>query len=681
MSRTALLALPILLAALVNAASADDRDLCNDSKADRDKRLAACSNAIATNQWNGADLARLRVSRAEQYSRQRALERALDDCNAAITADPKYAPGYRCRGAVYYERKDFDRAIAEQDRALGINPRSPQAYWERGRAFAAKHDQARAIADFNEAIKINANYASPYSGRGLIHHQRGDFDAAIVDFSEAIRIDPNFTAAYVNRSRAFVRKREFDRALADADEAIRIDPKYLNGYMQRGFVLKEMRNFDGALAAFNRAAELDSKSPRPPVGRGEVFNDKKDNDHAIAEFDSAIRLDPTYASAYSNRAAAYLRKGDLDQALKDVNDALEREKAAPTFNYRALVQHAKREYDEAIADLTEAIRLDPTYSAYYSNRGRTYNAKKEYDRAILDLNESIRLNPANSLPYWNRAISYENKRERDKALADWRTTLRLDPDNQNAIKAIRRLEQEKAAPGAVRKTRVALVIGNADYKYGGRLANPVNDASDFANVVRRLGFEVIEGRNLDKRGMDEKIAEFARKLDKAGIGLFFYAGHGIQVDGINWLIPVDARIEGGDLRPERAAAVKTASINIAQVLSKMEAEQRVNLVFLDACRDNPFGRSTGFSQAKGLAPIQNAVGTLTAFATKPDHVALDGDGRNSPFTTALLQHMTTPGLEIGAVMKRVRVDVIKSTRGEQVPFDESSLITDVVLAQ
>jgi len=192
---------------------------------------------------------------------------------------------------------------------------------------------------------------------------------------------------------------------------------------------------------------------------------------------------------------------------------------------------------------------------------------------------------------------------------------------------------------------------------------------------------VIEGRNLDKRGMDEKITEFSRKLDNATIGLFFYAGHGIQVDGDNYLIPIDARIDGGDLRPERSAALKSASVNIAQVLSKMEAEQRVNLIFLDACRDNPFGRSTGVGQAKGLAPIQNAVGTLTAFATKPHHVALDGAGRNSPFTTALLQHMPTPGLEIGGVMKRVRVDVIKSTKGEQVPFDESSLITDVVLAQ
>jgi tetratricopeptide (TPR) repeat protein len=682
MRRTALLALSILLA-LVSTASADDRDLCNDGKAARERRLTACTNAIASKQWRGTDLANLYVVRAEQYvfGRQRALDKALDDCNAAIVTDSKYAQGYRCRGAVYYERKDFDRAIAEQDRALGINPRFPHALWERGRAFAAKQELARAMADFNQAIKINTNYAFAYNGRGLIHHQQGNLDAAIADYGEAIRLEPTFALAYVNRSSTFAQKREFDRALADADEAIRMDSQYLNGYMQRGFVLKEMRNFDGALAAFNRAAEVDPKSPRPPVGRGEVFNDKKDYDRAIAEFDSAIRLDPTYARASSDRAYAYLRKGDLDQAFNDVNEAIKHEKAAPFYNVRALVQHAKREYDEAIADLTQAIRLRPAYSTYHSNRGRTYNAKKEYDRAILDLNQSIRLDSANPLPYWNRATSYENKGELDRALIDWRTTLRLDPDNQDAIKAIRRLEQEMAAPGAVRKNRVALVIGNADYKYGGRLANPVNDASDFANVLRKLGFDVIEGRNLDKRGMNEKITEFARKLDNASIGLFFYAGHGVQVDGDNWLIPIDARIENGDVRPERAAALKTASINIAQVLSKMEAEQRVNLVFLDACRDNPFGRSTGLGQVKGLAPIQNAVGTLTAFATKPDHVALDGDGRNSPFTTALLQHMTTPGLEIGAVMKRVRVDVIKSTRGEQVPFDESSLITDVVLAQ
>ncbi len=186
--------------------------------------------------------------------------------------------------------------------------------------------------------------------------------------------------------------------------------------------------------------------------------------------------------------------------LLDENEAFQHDfKWAPTYNHRGLVQHAKHEYDEAIADLTEAIRLDPSNSTFHSNRGRTYNARKEFDRAILDLNETIRLNPANPSPYWHRAISYENKRERDKALADWRTTLRLDPDNQNAVKALRRLEQEKVSPGAMGKTRVALVIGNADYKYGARLGNPVNDASDFANVLRKLGFDVIEGQSRQAR--------------------------------------------------------------------------------------------------------------------------------------------------------------------------------------
>jgi tetratricopeptide (TPR) repeat protein len=215
MRRTGLLALTILLAALVNTAAADDRDLCNDANAARDKRLAACTNAIATRRWRGTELALLHVLRAEQYvfSRQRDLDRALDDCNAALAADPKYPQGYRCRGAVYYERKDFDRAIAEQDRALSINPRFPHALWERGRAFAAKNDQARAIADFNQAIKINPNYASSYSGRGLIHHHRGNLDAAIADFNEAIRLQPKLAAAYVNRSRTFARANSIARSL------------------------------------------------------------------------------------------------------------------------------------------------------------------------------------------------------------------------------------------------------------------------------------------------------------------------------------------------------------------------------------------------------------------------------------------------------------------------------------
>ena len=146
-------------------------------------------------------------------------------------------------------------------------------------------------------------------------------------------------------------------------------------------------------------------------------------------------------------------------------------------------------------------------------------------------------------------------------------------------------------------------------------------------------------------------------------------------------MPVDAKLE-------RAGDLSLDTIEVGQILAQMEAEKRVNLVFLDACRDNPLARS--FSRTlgarstavgSGLAAIQSAVGTMIAYATQPDNVALDGDGRNSPFTAALLKHIATPALEISALMKRVRADVIAATRERQVPWDHSSLVGDVILAR
>jgi uncharacterized caspase-like protein len=192
---------------------------------------------------------------------------------------------------------------------------------------------------------------------------------------------------------------------------------------------------------------------------------------------------------------------------------------------------------------------------------------------------------------------------------------------------------------------------------------------------------VVEGRDLGKREMEDKIREFGRKLERADLALLFYAGHGMQVAGRNYLVPVDAKLE-------RAGDLSLDTIEVGQILAQMEAEKRVNLVFLDACRDNPlarsFSRSLGTrstSVGSGLAAIQSAVGTLIAYATQPENVALDGDGRNSPFTAALLKHMATPSLEISALMKRVRADVIAATHEKQVPWDHSSLVGDVILAK
>jgi uncharacterized caspase-like protein len=225
-------------------------------------------------------------------------------------------------------------------------------------------------------------------------------------------------------------------------------------------------------------------------------------------------------------------------------------------------------------------------------------------------------------------------------------------------------------------TRVALVIGNSSYTSVPTLPNSRNDAEDIGAALRNLGFDVVEGRDLDRRGMADAVRRFARKLPGSDIALFFYAGHGVQIAGNNYLLPTDVRVE-------TSSDVKLDTIDVGTIMEEMGAEKRVNLIFLDACRDNPFANSLAFSgrsiSSRGLAQQDSSIGSLIAFATQPNNIALDGSGRNSPFTQALLKHLKTPGLEIRTMLSRVRNDVIATTGGKQVPWENSSLTGEIVL--
>jgi len=199
-----------------------------------------------------------------------------------------------------------------------------------------------------------------------------------------------------------------------------------------------------------------------------------------------------------------------------------------------------------------------------------------------------------------------------------------------------------------------------------------------SSALRELGFKVIEGYNLNSATMRSKIAEFGAALPGAGVSLLYYAGHGMQVSGRNYLVPVDAKVE-------RPSALGTEAIEVNTIIADMEAEKRINLVFLDACRDNPLSRNLARSMGggsrstavgQGLAQVNAGIGTLITFATSPDTIALDGSGRNSPFTQAMLKYIRTPGLEIRSMLTRVRADVIRATNEQQVPWDHSSLTGD-----
>jgi len=225
----------------------------------------------------------------------------------------------------------------------------------------------------------------------------------------------------------------------------------------------------------------------------------------------------------------------------------------------------------------------------------------------------------------------------------------------------------------VKNKRVALVIGNAAYK-DSPLSNPVNDARDMAQLLGELGFEVIYKQNASQAEMKIAIREFGNNIVRGDVALFYYAGHGAQVSGENYLIPVGAVIT-------KEEEIEYESVNAGLVLAQMaSAANKLNIVILDACRNNPFSRSFR-SQTRGLAQISASAGTIIAYATEPGSVAADGKGKNGLYTEELLKAMRIPGLKIEDVFKQVRVGVRNRSQGKQTPWESSSLEGDFYFIQ
>ena len=225
---------------------------------------------------------------------------------------------------------------------------------------------------------------------------------------------------------------------------------------------------------------------------------------------------------------------------------------------------------------------------------------------------------------------------------------------------------------ALAENRVALVIGNGNYLGQPHLFNPSHDAEDMTQVLQALGFKVIQGTDVNKAGFDAKLHEFSRSTSGADVAFFFYSGHGMQINGVNYLMPVDAPITKEDLE------FQTVTIDFVQ---KVLERAKTKIVMLDACRNNPFAAALGenlgtraVNANSGLAMTTAPdLGYFIAFATQPGHVASDGAGRNSPFTASLKTHMDTAGLSISDLMIVVRNEVVQATAGQQIPWDHSAL--------
>jgi tetratricopeptide (TPR) repeat protein len=498
-----------------------------------------------------------------------------------------------------------------------------RAYADRGRAYLSKVPTERlAAADFEQASRLvppSSSDAALY--KSLIELSRRQLPQAIETASEAIRLDPRSASAYVTRAAAHRIKGDADLALADYEAAIAIDPTNAVAY----------------------------------GGRGIILATKKDYERAIADFDTAARLDPTYANILRSRALAKSELGRLD---------------------------------EAIADYDAALRIDPFLASAYNGRGHVYLKKGDRDRALAEFDAALRLDPTMVVALSNRALTYTARGNREEAIADFERVLALPAvtaddryRQQLARERLIRLNSAQKAPvgGLPRpQSRVALVIGNSAYRHVAALPNPANDAKAIAASLRRLGFSsVVELRDATRDQMAAALKDLGDQGATAEWALVYFAGHGIEIGGISYLIPIDAALK-------RDTHVEDEAISLARVMGKVDGASRIGLIILDSCRDNPFvarmTRSAGATRsvAAGLAPVEPDGNVLVAYAARHGTVAQDGTGPHSPFTDALLAHIEEPGLEINFLFRKVRDSVRRQTERRQEPFVYGSLGSDPV---
>jgi hypothetical protein len=322
---------------------------------------------------------------------------------------------------------------------------------------------------------------------------------------------------------------------------------------------------------------------------------------------------------------------------------------------------------------------------------------KKFDEALAAASKSIELKPRFLWSYLNRARAYAGLGQNEKAIDEYQFALSLDPNSTEAKEESKALLRQTTAASSQRPPeaviaavsaatsvmsqstsaarpdrRIALVIGNSMYRSVGELPNPVRDAGLIAQAFKAVGFSDIRVEsNLSRDVLNRVLSEFSRKAAEADWAVVYYSGHGIEVGGVDYLIPVDAR-----LQTDRDVDFETVPLALA--ISAADGAKKLRMVIMDACRSNPFlsqmrrtvaTRSLG----RGLAAVEPEPGSLVIFSAKHGETALDGEGANSPFAIALAKRLSTPGLEVRRLFDLVRDDVLATTSRRQQPFSYGSL--------
>lgn len=534
------------------------------------------------------------------------------------------------------ETTPAEQQIAACDKIIALKAFSGAqlgtVYFWRAVGWNKKGRYDRVIADATEALRLQPRNVALLNLRGSAYFDKGEYDIAISDFTDALRLGAPNGIVYHNRGNAYRRKGDYVRAVADYDAAIRLSPNEAYSWLNRGESKQALGDLDGALADINQAIRLAPALPSPLIGRAVIWRAKGDLDRATADASAAVQLAST--------------KRDSN-VMSPPNSSL-----ILAYTQRGLIYEAKGDAAHAREDYSAALALTASDAGSKANQATS--------RVRLSLVSDAPTPPRNPTPA-------------AKAMATPQTGAAPTAD-------------QAATPSAARERRVALVIGNGGYGKVRALPNAPGDARAIAANLRDLGFEVVEGIDLDRAAMQAMTRDFLREAARAQLALLYYAGHGVQIDGRNYLVPVDVQLTS-------AADPLQSMIDMDSILAGLDDQLRTNILIFDACRNNPLAPriasatpDRAMEAPSGLAApttpasgSTHGAGTLIAFASAPGQVALDGEGAHSPFSAALSRHIGTPGLEVQQMLTRVRAEVVAATKTKQVPWSNSSLLGEVYL--
>jgi tetratricopeptide (TPR) repeat protein len=512
-----------------------------------------------------------------------------------------------------------------------------------------------------------------------------------------------------------------------ADEKI-TGPSRAAAFWYRGDSLVKKRDYDGAIAAFTASHEIAPQNINVINARGIAYSYKGDDERALADYDLCLQLRPTYGSAYNNRGLIFMRRGELQRALDEFNLAVKHtsnDQSRYLHHYnRGRLQGLMKQYDASLADFAEAQKVNPDGPQVPAYRCITYTGMGRFDDALVDCNAALAKSPNNVYALTSRGNAYLGKGSLDAALSDYEQALKINPNYvrayvgrgqlfekrrnlaaaradyraaANAVQARRedidttlaravakeRLEAllGTAAPAAADKTtpsapagprKVALIVGNGAYRNVAPLDNPPRDAKLLASTFRELGFATVTlAPDLSRDKFFATLHEFGMEAEKADWAVVYYAGHGMEIGGVNYLIPVDARLKAD-------SDAETQAVALEQVIAAVAGARKLRLVMLDACRDNPFEKTMQRTIAlklvnRGFSNIEPEAGFMVVYAAKHGETALDGDSANSPFATVLARVIKEPKIEVRKLFDIVRDDVWKATNRTQQPFTYGSL--------